>query len=264
MAHKVLVNSRFTGTRFSQAFPSLKIKADVVHPAIDTSAYDVPWNADSAEIKRIKSERMTLFSLNRFERKKNVELALQAFIWLKDHVEPDQFDKLRLVVAGGYDPRVKENIEYLEELRHKCVKSGLSHFTVFPGQQACPATDVQVLFLPSITETQRNYLMHNSFCLLYTPSFEHFGIVPVEAMYCGLPAVAVNNGGPRETVINNTTGLLCESNGPSFGSAVMKLLNRTDVDPTRMAVAAKKHVKGEFTMVHFADKLESVLHSLFA
>jgi alpha-1,3/alpha-1,6-mannosyltransferase len=71
--------------------------------------------------------------------------------------------------------------------------------------------------------------------LLYTPPNEHFGIVPLEvscllfplslttsslqAMSLGTPVIAVNNGGPLETVLHNVTGYLCEevlSLPPSF------------------------------------------------
>lgn len=39
-------------------------------------------------------------------------------------------------------------------------------------------------------------LLRNSRAVLYTPHNEHFGIVPVEAMYLGTPVIAVNSGGP--------------------------------------------------------------------
>lgn len=41
---------------------------------------------------------------------------------------------------------------------------------------------------------ERSALLVRASCVLYTPSNEHFGIVPVEAMCCGAPVVAVNSG----------------------------------------------------------------------
>ena len=38
------------------------------------------------------------------------------------------------------------------------------------------------------------------------------GIVPIESMYCRVPVVACNSGGPRETVKNGVTGFL--TSGP--------------------------------------------------
>lgn len=53
----------------------------------------------------------------RYERKKNIELAisaLQLFKGLRGSVKGLPEKKGLLVVAGGYDLRVDENVEYLE------------------------------------------------------------------------------------------------------------------------------------------------------
>lgn len=50
------------------------------------------------------------------------------------------------------------------------------------------------------------WLYKRSALVVYTPANEHFGIVPLEAMYLQKPVLAANNGGPVETVIDGQTG----------------------------------------------------------
>ncbi|CAG8757589.1 8653_t:CDS:1, partial [Cetraspora pellucida] len=72
---------------------------------------------------------------------------------------------------------------------------------------------------------QRTYLLSKSLCLLYTPSNEHFGIVPIEAMYACLPVIACNSGGPRETVRNGITGVLCSPTPLEFSEAIADFIS---------------------------------------
>ena len=65
--------------------------------------------------------------------------------------------------------------------------------------------------------------------VIYTPGAEHFGYVPLEAMAAGRPVVAVNHGGPTETVIHDRTGLLCEPEPEAFATALATLVTRVDV-----------------------------------
>lgn len=51
-------------------------------------------------------------------------------------------------------------------------------------------------------------LLEHTKILLYTPQNEHFGIVPVEAMYMGCAVIACNSGGPLESVEDGKTGFL--------------------------------------------------------
>ena len=64
--------------------------------------------------------------------------------------------------------------------------------------------------------------------MLYTPGEEHFGIVPCEAMEKGIPVIAVNNGGPTETVEHEKTGFLVPNN-PIKWSEYMTLIVRRHI-----------------------------------
>lgn len=184
-------------------------------------------------------------SLNRYERKKNIGLALDTMYHIAQQEqqqlggrEPSQ---VLLVVAGGYDDRVAENVEHLEELRAKAEQHG---FTVLPPDfNAATAgkrqhrgsgkrVHVSVVFRTSISLAERTALLTFATALLYTPHNEHFGIVPIEAMYLRCPVVAVRSGGPMETVLDGKTGFLCDQNAASFGQAVLRFMHPAPGDVT--------------------------------
>ncbi len=83
----------------------------------------------------------------------------------------------------------------------------------------------RVIFLRSISNDQRILLLENTKVLLYTPENEHFGIVPVEAMYMGCIALACNSGGPLESVEHGTTGYLLSPNAEEWGKQITTILN---------------------------------------
>lgn len=65
-----------------------------------------------------------------------------------------------------------------------------------------------VEFLGGVDDAALQKLYAGAEALIYPVEDEDFGIVPVEAMGYGLPVIAHNSGGPRETVIDAKTGVL--------------------------------------------------------
>jgi glycosyltransferase involved in cell wall biosynthesis len=53
---------------------------------------------------------------------------------------------------------------------------------------------------------------------------EPFGLVPLESMACGTPVIAVKEGGLRETVVHQKTGLLVDRNTQLLAQALSNLL----------------------------------------
>ncbi len=52
----------------------------------------------------------------------------------------------------------------------------------------------------NITEKQKQELLQNSAALVFTPKFEHFGIVPIEAVLAGCHVIAHAAAGPLESL----------------------------------------------------------------
>lgn len=242
MADLILVNSKFTAATFARTFRGLHargIEPSVLYPAVSVEQFHEPH-----------AYKLNFLSINRFERKKNLDLAISAFALLRSIVSMLPGDALKeatLTVAGGYDKRLKENVEYLEELERLAVTEGVSG---------------QVKFVTSCSTSERNELLSNCLCVLYTPKDEHFGIVPLEAMAAHKPVIACNSGGPVETVIDEVTGFLCDSSPTEFSRAMLKLVNDHDL-AVRMGKQARDHVVQKFSTKTFGDLLNSYVLNVY-
>lgn len=96
-ADSIAVNSGFTKGVVSKVFPDLAKKKEfkIVYPCVDTKEKKIDLDPVN-----VWSDRNILLSINRFERKKDIELAIKAFAGLGKHGR----DGVRLVLAGMFLP----------------------------------------------------------------------------------------------------------------------------------------------------------------
>lgn len=233
----ILVNSQFTQGVFYSNFRLLKKKpTEVLYPAIDLTKFD-----NVNEILTDKPSEKDYFipepfflSINRYERKKNVNLAIEAF---ERYKTKNKESKVKLVIAGGYDTRVNENVQHKAELEDLALRLNVSS---------------SVIFRINVSDEERGYLLKNALGLLYTPANEHFGIVPLEAQYMGTPVLASNTGGPKETVIEKETGFLL-SKEPEDWAVKMKILADDIKLKKEMGRKGKENVLNKFSFKAFAN-----------
>lgn len=156
--------------------------------------------------------------------------------------------KAHLIIAGGYDERVTENKEHYLELRQLAKDLNV---------------EGHVTFLRSFNDTEKLYLLSSATCLLYTPDREHFGIVPVEAMYMKCPVIAVNSGGPLETVSHEVTGYLCEDTPEEFCKIMMQFVQKPSIK-AKLGSAGKDRMIKLFSFDTYTKHLSSIVDAMLS
>lgn len=270
-ADLILANSKFTARVTKSHFASLRHQLKVVYPGINIKAYRSPIDLSDPDTIQTASQRRTLLSLNRFEMKKNAALAIEAFSILRNK-DPKTSD-VRLVLAGGYDPRLEDNIRTLKSLIELAQSSDLTYNVITPLQSrvAVPSfpnttpNEPDILFLLNFTTAQRSGLLQaqSTLALLYTPANEHFGIGPVEGMICGLPILACDSGGPTETVVDQPadqrTGWLYRPQPLVWAQALEEICNLSETDRKALSQRARDRAQKMFGMDAMAKSLEEAL-----
>jgi glycosyltransferase involved in cell wall biosynthesis len=131
---------------------------------------------------------------------KDTALGIRSFIEMKRR-RPDLVN-FKLVIAGFLD---KKSEPYLAELR----------------QIASGRDDIDFVISP--TDAQLYRLYQRCYAVMYTPFNEDMGLIPVEAMAFAKPILAINRGGPRETVTHGSTGFLIEPLPEAFAETMIQL-----------------------------------------
>ncbi|WYZ37117.1 hypothetical protein EsH8_II_000623 [Colletotrichum jinshuiense] len=259
-ADEIAVNSGFTKGVATAAWPQLAKRKNfkVVYPCVDIAPKKGDENKiGEGEEEVIWTDKNIILSINRFERKKDIALAVKAFASLP----AGKRKGVRLVIAGGYDLRSAENFQYHQELEKLAESYGLETFTAKNIITALSApAHIPVLFLLSIPSSLKDSLLRSAKLLVYTPSNEHFGIVPLEAMLAGVPVLAANTGGPKETVMDGVTGWLREPDQIEQWAAVMdEVLNSlSKAELEKMGKAGEQRVRVGFGQEKMAERIERI------
>lgn len=171
--------------------------------------------------------------LGRLKKYKRVDLVIRAFAKVESA-------DARLEIAGSGDFREK-----LERLAESLGLAG------------------RVRFLGRISEDEKLTLLRRCWATVLASPKEGWGISNLEAAACGTPVIAVNSPGVRESVVDNETGYLVDSDSPS---AIAARLNDLAAHPDiveRLGVAARKFAE-EFTWERAASEteldLEAIIH----
>lgn len=115
-----------------------------------------------------------------------------------------------------------------------------------------------------VARTDMPALLRSADVVACVPWYEPFGIVPLEAMACGVPVVASATGGLTDTVVDGVTGVLTPPRDPrALGRALRRLL----ADPSRgmaYGIAGQDRVDARYTWDGIGARTEFVYQRVCA
>jgi glycosyltransferase involved in cell wall biosynthesis len=175
-----------------------------------------------------------LLSLGRLVPRKGVETVIEALAGLPD---------TELVIAGGPPAEGLADDEEARRLRAAAERCGVADRVRFAG--AVPPAEV-----PGLISTAD---------LVVTAAwYEPFGIVPVEAMACGVPVVATEVGGHLDTVQPGRTGELVPPHDPEALAACLRALLADPARRRRYGEAGRARAVRDFDWRCVVERTEQV------
>ncbi|MBI5220785.1 MAG: glycosyltransferase family 4 protein [Candidatus Liptonbacteria bacterium] len=198
----------------------LKRDSVVIYSGVDTSSL-VP------DPERKPQARPQLVSLCRFTPEKNINFVLRL---------AERCPEFDWVIAGNGPEEAN--------LRRTITEKKLSH----------------VRLAVNIPEEEKVRLYQGSDVFIFPTLHEPLGINIVEAMSCGVPTVAFNSGGARETVMSGETGFLVDTEA-EFEDKVRYLATHP-AERQQFGVRARARVIENFSLEQMINKTAGLYNQL--
>lgn len=97
------------------------------------------------------------------------------------------------------------------------------------ANQLAKSLGVNLVLKELVSDSELVDILNQALCLIYTSRLEPFGFAPLEANACGLPVVALNQGGLRETIINGKNGFLCSKSKVELAEKIKILVQNPEL-----------------------------------
>lgn len=115
-----------------------------------------------------------------------------------------------------------------------------------------------ITFLSNVSDDEMGQQMASAEAFIF-PSYEDFGVTPVEAMAAGTPVIAYNKGGSRDYVVDGQTGLFFEEQTVESLVATLKDFPNHTFDHVAIAQTAQKYSPEAFD-AHITEFISTTMH----
>ena len=173
-----------------------------------------------------KSSKKFWLSVNRLMIHKRVDMQIKAFKMLPNE---------KLIIVGSYEnsTHFKKYAEYIKSIK---------------------PDNVEIKSWVEEKELLELYATCKGF--ITTSKDEDFGLTPIEAMACGKPVIASNEGGYKETIIHNKTGILIDNiNEYKLKDAIIQMDKELKKSPNKFKKACQMQAK-KFDINVFIEKMK--------
>jgi glycosyltransferase involved in cell wall biosynthesis len=145
----------------------------------------------------------------------------------------------KLIIAGALS-KDKEHINYFEKLK-KIASEGVE-------------------FKINISDNELKSLYAKATAVLFAAINEDFGYIPLEAGASYKPIISVNEGGPRETILNNKTGFLVNSI-EEMAEKMLFLVEHPKI-AEEMGKAARKRIEEKYSWESFFKSFDKLVRKV--
>lgn len=225
-ADALLANSHFGAARLRAAYGR---DATVITHGADFTP-PAPGDIQALRTRHALDGKFVWLTVNFLHPRKRIDLFLRAFAGFKTRVP----EAAALVVGAGPEA------DALGTLARELRVDDVVRFTGFVPDQQLPAyygvSDVYV----------------------HTCKNESFGLSVLEASAAGLPVIAVDEGGPREILENNATGILVDAAPGAIANAASSLANDAALR-ARMGAAGKQRANALYSWERGAREFLNVV-----
>lgn len=215
--------ARVLATCSDEVFELVRLGVDRHRVSVIPCGVDLGrFTPDGPRAEQPNADRRRLLTVGRLVPRKGFDTTIAALRNLPD---------AELVVAGGPPARDLPHDAEAQRLMECARENGVAD---------------RVRLLGGVPRGQMPALIRSADAVLCTPWYEPFGIVPLEAMACGVPVVAAAVGGLTDTVLDGTTGVLVPPRDPEQLAAALKPLLADSEYRSRLGANGLRRARGRY------------------
>ena len=219
---------RIVATCSDEVFELLRLGGDRRRISVVPCGVDLTTFRPSGPAEERRPGRHRLVYVGRLVERKGIGNAISALAGLVNNGGPDA----ELVVAGGPDAAQVDTDPEVRRLRALARKAHVEDRVEFRGR---------------VGRAELPALLRSADAVVCVPWYEPFGIVPLEAMACGVPVVASAVGGIIDSVVDGKTGVHVPPRRPDLVAEALRDLLEDDGRRAAYGAAGVARVRSRYS-----------------